>query len=175
MKRLVLAFALLAVAACSGESNLPTPSGKGTVRTINAMAGSPAVAFRIEERLIGEASFQDVTVATRWDDFSYIFNFEALFLGELSARRIASQTQKIDDGRDYSFVLTGDVAAPVVSVWEGSEREWNGDETVFEVQFANVAEQASVLGPIDVYFAPGGTAPVDGEQITTLEAIPCAR
>ena len=169
MKRLVLAFVLLAVAACSGESNLPTASGKGTVRTINAMASSPAVAFRIEERLIGQASFQDVTIATRWDDFSYIFNFEALFLGELSARRIASHTQKIDDGRDYTFVLTGDVAAPVVSVWEGSEREWNGDETVFEVQFANVAEQASVLGPIDVYFAPGGTAPVDGEQITTLD------
>lgn len=169
MKRLVLAFALLAVAACSSESNFPTPSGKGTVRTINAMAGSPAVAFRIEEQLIGQASFQDVTGATRWDDFSYIFNFEVVFLGELSARRIASLTQKIDDGRDYTFVLSGDAAAPVVSVWEGSEREWNGDETVFEVQFANVAEQASVLGPIDVYFAPDGTAPVDGEQITTLD------
>ena len=169
MKRLVTALALLAVAACSGESNLPTPSGKGTVRTINAMNGSPQVAFRIEERLIGAATFQGVTTASRWDDFSYIFNFETQFLGELSARRIASHTQKIDDGRDYTFVLSGDVAAPTVSVWEGSEREWNGDETVFELQFANVAEQASVLGPIDVYFAPDGTVPVDGEQITTLD------
>jgi len=169
MKRLILVFALMAVAACTSESNLPNPTGKGTIRAINAMAGSPAVGFRIEERLIGSAAFQNVTGATRWDDFSFIFNFEASFLGELTVRRIASHTQKIDDGRDYTLVLTGDVATPVVSVWEGNEREWNGDETIFEVRFANVAEQASVLGPIDVYFAPDGTAPVDGEQIATLD------
>ena len=169
MKRLVLAFAFLAVVACTSESNFPNPTGKGTVRAINAMSASPEVGFFIVERRIGQAGSQEVTATTRWDDFGYVFNFEVSFPGEITARRIASSMQKIDAGRDYTFVLTGDVEAPIVSVWEGSEREWDGSETVFEVRFANVAEQDSLLGLIDVYLAPDGTAPVAGEQIATLD------
>ena len=169
MKRWVLAFALMAVAACSGESNLPNPTGKGTVRTINAIAASPLVGFRIEERLIGTVGVQDVTGATRWDDFDYIFNFEAGFLGELAARTVASQALKIETGRDYSFVLTGDITAPAVTIWEGSERGWDGSETVFELRFGNAAPLLSALGPVDVFLAPAGTAPVAGEQIATLD------
>jgi len=169
MKRLVLVFALLALVSCAGESNLPTPTGKGTIRSINAMAGSPSVAFRLEKFLVGQAGFQDVTNSLRFDDFDYIFNWEAVYLGELSARNIASHMDKIETGMDYTFVLTGNVNAPVVNVWESSEREWNGDETVIELQFANYAPEASVLGPIDVYLAPDGTVPVAGEQIATLD------
>ena len=48
MKRLVLVFALLAVvAACTSDSNLPNPTGKGTIRALNAIIGSPDIAFRI--------------------------------------------------------------------------------------------------------------------------------
>jgi len=169
MKRMVIVLALLAIAACTGESNLPNPTGKGTVRMINAMPGSPVVAFRIEERLIGQGNYKEASTATRWDDFDYIFNFESQFLGELMARTIASQAQKIETGMDYSFVLTGDVTAPVVSIWEGSEREWEDNETVFELRVANVAEANSIPGPIDVYIAPDGTAPAVGEEIATLD------
>ena len=168
MKRLVLVFALLAVAACTSESNFPVATGKGTVRSINAMQESPTMAFRIEERVIGQADFQNVTAATRWDNLDYIFNWDASFLGEIELRRVASFSQKIDVGGDYTFVLTGDITAPDVTVWEGSEREWNGNETVSEFRFSNVAEIDSLLGPIDVYFAPDGTAPVVGEEIATL-------
>jgi hypothetical protein len=169
MKRLVMALVLSAVVACSGESNLPNPSGKGTVRAINAVTASPLVGFRIEERLLGTAGVQNVTGATRWDDFDYIFNFEAAFLGESTARTVASQALKIDVGMDYTFVLTGDITAPDVTIWEGSERTWDGSETVAEVRFGNVAPLLSAGGPVDVFFAPVGTAPVAGEQIATLD------
>ena len=165
MKRLLLVFALLAVTACTGESNLPVPTGKGTIRAINTISASPLVNFRIEERVLGTLSYKGASVGARFDDLEFTFNFDVLFLGDINATRVASQLQKIDANKDYTFVLTGAIDNPTITTWVGDERTWDGSETVFEVRFAHTAVS---LGAIDVYFAPTGTAPAIGEQRGTL-------
>lgn len=165
MKRLVLVFALFAIASCSTESGLPNPTGKGTIRALNAMVASPDVGFRIEARLLSSLGYQESSVAQRFDDFDYVFNFEASFFGDPDPRTVASTAFKVETGQDYTMVLTGDVTAPTVTVWETSERTWAGTETVFEMRFAHTA---ATVGAIDVYFAPDGTAPVIGEERGTL-------
>ncbi len=167
MKRLVLVFALLALVACVSESNFPNPTGKGTIRAINAIPASQQVGFRIEEMsgLLGNLFYRDASAGQRFDDFSYIFNFEVSFFGDITTTRIASPTLKVDANKDYTFVLTGDIASPTVTVWEGDERNWEGSETVFEVRFAHTA---ATLGDIDVYFAADGIVPAIGEERGTL-------
>jgi len=166
MKRLVLFIGLLAVlAACSSESNLPTPTGKGTIRGINAITGSPNITFRIEERILGNIDYKNGSNGTRYDDFEYIFNFEAFLAGDLEVTRIASVTLKVDANKDYSLVISGDLLNPTVTIWEGDERSFDGTETVFETRFAHTA---ATLGDVDLYFAPDGTAPAIGEEIGSL-------
>ncbi len=165
MKRLLLVFALLAVTACTGESNLPVPTGKGTIRAINAIVASPSVVFRIEERGLGTVSSKQASVGVRFDDLEYTFNFDVQFPGQPGQTRITSQLQKVDANKDYSFVLSGPIDNPIVTTWVGDERAWDGGETVFEVRFAHTAAS---LSAIDVYFAPDGTAPAIGEQRGTL-------
>jgi len=166
MKRLLLVVALLAVlAACSTESNLPTPTGKGTIRGINAIIGSPRIGFRIEERFLGNMDYKNGITGARWDDFEYIFNFEVLFAGDLEVTRIASVTLKVDADKDYSLVISGDLMNPTVTIWEGDERSFDGTETVFESRFAHTA---ATLGDVDVYFAPDGTVPAIGQEVGSL-------
>ena len=166
MKTAFTLLAVLALAACSGESGLPDPTGKGSVRAINAIPGSQQIAFRIEERLLEAISYKSGSSGVRYDDFEYTFNFDASFLGDTNARRVASLVQKIDNERDYTFVITGDVAAPDITVWEGDERVFSGTETVFEVRYAHLAES---LGPVDIYLAAEGVAPAAGNAIATLD------
>lgn len=163
--RAATAVALFALAACTGDTGFPDPSGKGTVRAFNAIKGSPSISFRIEERTIESLLYKGSSPATRWDDFQYTFNFDTFVLGDTQLQRIASVPQKIDVGRDYTFVLTGALTSPTVSVWEADERTFSGTETVFEARFANLSP---ALGDVDIYFAPAGTAPALGEEIGTL-------
>ena len=165
MKKLLLFFALLPLAGCGGESALPNPTGKGTVRAINAMPQTPTVAFRIEERLLDNLSYGDGSPGQRWDDFEYAFNFEVDIIGEMDPRRVATEVLKVDADRDYTLVLTGDPFAPTVTVWEQDEREFDGTETVFQVQFAHTAAGEAAL---DVYFADAATPPALGEERATL-------
>lgn len=166
MKRLLLVLALLAAAAsCTSDSSLPTPTGKGTFRAINAIVGSPSIGFRIEERFLNNVDYKGTTGSNRFDDFSYNFNFEIQFLGDLTVTRIATINLKIDANRDYSLVISGDIMNPVINVWENDERDWGDTETVFETRFSHAA---ATMGDIDVYFAPTGTAPAIGEQRGTL-------
>ena len=159
------AVALLALAACTSESGFPSPSGKGTVRAFNAIKGSPSISFKIEERTIESLLYKGASTGSRWDDFQYTFNFDTLIFGETSLRRIASVPQKVDATRDYTFVLTGALTSPSVTVWESDERTFDSTDTVFEARFANLSP---VLGDVDIYFAAEGTAPVLGEEIGSL-------
>ncbi len=166
MKRLVLVFALLAVvAACTSDSNLPNPTGKGTIRALNAIIGSPDIAFRIEETFLGRISYKGSTNGDRYDDFDYIFNFEVTFLGDSAVTRIASVNLKVDADRDYTFVLSGDLMNPTVTIWEEGERIFDDTETVFEARFAHTA---ATLGDVDIYFAVDGTVPAIGEERGSL-------
>ena len=158
--------ATLAIAACTSESNLPEATGKGGVRGINAIPGSPVVTFRIEERSLGNLSYKNSSTPALYDDFEYNLNFDIVNPGEDEPQRIASVTQKVDVGQEYVFVISGDVANPTVTTWETPLRDWEGSETVFEARFAHLAAS---LGTVDVYFyEQSGPAPVQGEQVATL-------
>ena len=158
--------AALVLAACTSDSQLPSPTGKGGVRGINAIPGSPVVTFRIEERSLGNLNYKNSSTPTLYDDFEYNFNFDIINPGEDEAQRIASTTQKVDNGVEYVFVVSGDLANPTLTTWETPLRDWSGSETVFEARFAHLAES---LGNIDVYFYDqSGPLPVQGEQVATL-------
>ena len=156
MRTTLIAFALLALAACTGDSAFPEPTGKGTIRAINAIKSSPDVSFRIEEVLVDAVPFRSASQAQRYDDFSYVFNFEVVFFGASEATRIASPRLKVDANRDYTILLTGTLSNPATTIWEADERTFDGNETVFEMRFAHAAP---TLGAVDVYFAAPGVAP----------------
>lgn len=156
--------AALAV-GCAQESDLPNPTGKGRVQAINGIPASPGIEFRIEERELATLSYKSASAGANYDDFEYQFNFDTVIDPLEGRTRIASVAQKVDVNRHYTFVLTGEVAAPDVMVWEGEQRVFDDGATVFQVQFAHLAES---LGELDVYLAPQGTAPVVGAEIGSV-------
>lgn len=162
---LVACAGALFLGACTGDSNLPNPTGKGQIRAINAMPGSPEVRFLIEERPLGSVLYKSSSAVNAYDDFDYNFNFEALFPGESSLTRVATYPFKVEKDKEHIFVLTGEVTAPSVSVWTGDIRVFSGTETSFEARFAHTM---TTLGSVDVHFNPVGEPPAAGMQAATL-------
>ena len=71
MKRnLLAALSVVAItfAGCAKDSDLPNPTGEGTIRAINAIPASPAISFLIEERLVAPVTYKSATASTHWDD-----------------------------------------------------------------------------------------------------------
>jgi len=156
--------ALLLAAGCAKESSLPTPTGKGTIRAINAITNAPNVAFRIEERSVESIAWKAASGGVRFDDFSYDFNFDTVLTGNLTSTRVATVTQKIDASHDYTFVLTGSLNSPTVTVWEADEPQFSENATTMLMRFGHLA---ATLGDFDVYAAEAGVAPVAGMAIAT--------
>ena len=168
MKRiLLLAICLTAVSfgACSNETSLPVATGKGSIRAINTIPTSPSFSFRIEEQFIGSVAYKASSPPARWDDLEYNFNFDVVLAGDQEVTRIATEFLDVQRDRDYTYVVSGEIAAPVITLWEGDERTWVGDETVFEVRFGHTAAS---LGNVDVYFADASVPPALGSEIGTL-------
>lgn len=165
MRKLLLLGLLAALVGCSGETGFPTPTGKGSVRAINAVPQSPTITALIEERVLGNLPYGDATAGQRWDDFQYTFNFRVSIIGEDDPRTIASQVLKVDADRDYTLLLTGDTLNPTVTVLESDERFYDGTEAFFQVQFIHAAPGE---GPLDAYLAPPGTPLVAGEELATV-------
>lgn len=168
MKRyLVTALLAAAIAAggCAKESDLPNPTGKGTVRALNAIPTSPDISFLIEERLISQVSFKAPSSASSWDDLDYTFNFRVLFPGDGQATQVASQFIDVVADTDYTMLISGALIAPDITVWETGIREWTGDETVYEVRLGHAS---STLGPVDFYILDPGSAPAAGGQVATV-------
>ncbi len=129
------------------------------------MPTSPEVLFLIEERAIGNVSYATASTQNEFDDLDYIFNVEVQLPDTLLRQRVASSAIKIEADREYTFLISGDLAAPTIIVWDEISRRWEGTETDFQVKFGHTAES---LGPIDVYFAAPGIAPAAGEEKGTL-------
>ena len=174
MKRAFLPLLLAATIlyGCSSDSSLPTPTGQGFIRSFNAVPGSPAIDFLIEEcpirpirRCRDVMPYRSAVSLDEWDDFAYNFNFEIRLPGETENRRVATEFLDVVADRDYTLVLTGDAEAPDVTVWEADIREWSDTETVFDARFGHTS---ATLGPVDVYLNAPGVAPAVGEQIGTL-------
>ena len=87
---LLACLAALFATACTSESALPDPTGKGSVRAINAIPGSPSINFRIEERTLANLAYQESSAPAQYDDFEYVFNFNVDVPGESVSQRIAT-------------------------------------------------------------------------------------
>lgn len=169
MKRISIALVALimasGIAACGGDSKFPVATGKGSVRAINAISTSPQVGFLIEERPLDAINFKSNSSPRDWDNLQFTFNFDAVLAGDITVTRVASQLLDVVANVEYTFLISGLLTAPTITVWEIAEREFSGTETVFEMR---VGHAADALGPVDVYVALDGTAPVLGEQAATL-------
>ncbi len=165
MKRIFAGLAVLLLAACSNESDLPEATGKATLRAINAVPTGGEVAFRIEERLIGTMNYKESTQSVRYDDLDYVFNFDTVFAGDQGRTRFASQALDVVANLDYTFLLTGSVANPTITLFEDEEREFSETETVFEAKFVHASAS---MGALDYFFADPATPPAPGEQVATL-------
>ena len=161
---IVAALAAAMLGGCA-ETSLPEATGKGTINMINAMPASPSVAFLIEERILGGVAYKVAHGAQSFDDLTYNFNFEYIVPGDTAPIRTATAFLDVVADNEYTFVLTGSVTAPDVTLWERPQRDWSGTETVFE---AAIAHLSPALGNVDLYFAPTGTAPVLGEERAKL-------
>jgi hypothetical protein len=154
----------LALGGCT-ESQRPEATGKGTIRAIHAVPTGADVTFLIEERSLGNLAYKNSTSAQQFDDLTYNFNFDTRKPGTTSLSRIATETVTIAPEMDYVFVLTGTIASPSIVLWETEERQWNGDETTFEVSAGHLSPGS---GALDVYFVEKGTAPAAGTERGTL-------
>ena len=168
MKRIFLPLALLGallIGACGSDSSLPEATGKANIRAINAIPTSQEVNFLIEERLIGSAPYQGATNPAQYDDLEYTFNVDVFFAGNTNIRRVARQFLDVEANKDYTFLLSGEVASPTITVWQGDERTFDETDTVFAAQFAHASGS---LGNLDYYFADAGTVPALGNAVATL-------
>lgn len=167
MKQTVILVTLAGVvlmAAC-GESSLPVATGKANIRAINAIKASPNISFKIEERTIGDVSYKSVSPQGRYDDLDYTFNFDVFFAGDTARTRVASEQIDFVTDQDYTLLISGTLATPVVTLWETAARTFTVDETIFQARFAHTA---TTLGTVDYYFAAAGVAPVMGQEVATL-------
>jgi len=160
----VCALAFLTT-ACTGDSNRPVATGEGTIRAINTISSAPDFSFLIEERTAGGAAYANASQPLEFDDLEYTFNFQVALPGLVGPQRVASVQQKIEKDHSYSFLITGEVAAPDIIVWDYPITEVVAGTTTFEVRFGHTAES---VGPIDVYFAPAGVAPAAGAEVASL-------
>ncbi len=170
MKRIFLILACAGVAllgACTSDSELPNPSGKGTIRAVNAIPGSPDIQFLIEERILGIIGYQEATTPVRFDDFEYNFNFDIRLPGETGSTRVATVLQKVDANRDHVFLLTGDPLNPDVSVVSADERQFADGSTVFAMRFAH-AVQSLAAQDVDIYLDELVDPPVVVNRVATL-------
>ena len=164
---IVAALAAAMLGGCA-ETSLPEATGKGTINMINAMPASPSVAFLIEERILGGVAYKVAHGAQSFDDLPYNFNFEYLVPGNTTPIRTATVFLDVVADNEYTFVLTGSVTAPDVTLWERPQRDWDGTETVFEAAIAHLSPALDDVDDVDVYFATTGTAPVLGEERAKL-------
>jgi len=170
MKQIVLVLVLASgfmLGACGVGSNRPTPTGKASIMAINAIHGSPSLNFLIEETTIGQVPYKGASTVASYDDLDFTFNFDTFFAGDTALTRIASQHIDFVANQHYTLVATGTIAAPVLTLWEETQRDFVDTDTVFQARFAHTSDQFGASS-IDVYFALNGVAPVLGEQVATL-------
>jgi hypothetical protein len=161
---LLLLSAAALLTACA-ESNLPSPSGKGRISAINAIPQSPSVLFLIEERSLANVNYQDTSGTQLFDNFSYKFNFEIVNPGATERTRVATEEFQVETNKDYILVLTGQVDAPTVTVWENDIPEFAESATNLLIRFAHTAES---YGDMDFYLTDSALLPDLGAAHASL-------
>ena len=102
---------------------------------------------------------------TLFDDFEYNLNFDALLAGETELTRIASQLLQVVKDMEYTLIISGDLAAPTLTLWERAERVYADGGTVLEASFGHFSP---ALGDVDIYFADAAIVPAAGNEVGTL-------
>jgi hypothetical protein len=156
---------LLVLGAGCSESKFDQATGKGWIRGINSIVDSPELFFVIAEQAEGGVNFRATQGFNEWDDLSYNFSFDLFRQGQDEPDRLVTQLVDVEPDIEYSLALIGSLDEPELLMWEVPEREWDGTEAIFEVDFVHLSPQT---GQLDVYYAPEGTAPVPGNEIGTL-------
>ena len=162
--RALIVFAVLVGGGCA-ETTLPEATGKGSINAINAIPDAPGLNFLIEERFLGTVGYKGSLGAQPFDDLIYNFHFEFARLGDTELTRIATQVVDVVADTEHTLVITGSIAAPILTLWERPQRVFDDNATVFEAGFAHLSPS---LGNVDVYFATTGTMPVLGEERAKL-------
>jgi len=168
MRRFLLLSACLAallLSACTSGSKFPDPTGKGSIQAINAISTSPTITFLIEERRNGNLDFTTSSPKTRFDDFEYNLNFDALLAGDSEPTRIASQLLQVVKDTEYTLIISGDLAEPTLTLWERPVRVYADGGTVLEASFGHFSP---ALGDVDIYFADAAIVPAAGNEVGTL-------
>ena len=63
------------------------------------------------------------------------------------------------------MLVSGELASPTITLWEGDERTFVEADTVFEARFAHAAAS---LGTVDYYFDDPAVTPALGNEVATL-------
>jgi hypothetical protein len=167
MRRFLLlsgCLAALLISACTSGSGFPDPTGKGSIQAINAISTSPTISFFIEERVLGNLDFKSASNKALYDDFEYTFNFDTVLAGASEHTRTSQLLQVVKD-MEYTFVISGDLAAPTITLWERAMRVYADGGTVLEASFGHFSP---ALGDVDIYFADAVIVPAAGNEIGTL-------
>jgi Domain of unknown function (DUF4397) len=162
---LVACAAMLAIGACAKESDRPVATGKASIRAINSIPGSPPIEFDIEQRSLGNIDYKSTSTTARYDDLSYTFNFQVLLAGDTTKTVVANYPLDVVADMDYTFLISGALDAPTITLWQEPGKTFTGDETTMSLR---IAHTAASLGDVDVYLSPPGTAPVLGQAVGTL-------
>ncbi len=171
---LAICLAAVVTGACSPESNFPVATGTGSIGAINAIATSPDFSMLIEERSMGLAAYKGMVGPASFEDLEYDFHFEVSLDGVTAPTRVATRHLDVMADMVYTYVISGAIASPTLTLWEFPLREFSDTDTVFEARFGHTSES---LGDIDVYFAAPGVAPALGAELGTLafgEVLPVA-
>ena len=164
---LLIIINTLLIGACedNGESIFIEPTGKGSIRMINAMKAAPDINFLIEQKILAGANYRSSTNLYQYDDLDYQFHFEVRYAGISFATLFSSQQLNVIADTEYTFLVSGTLENPSITIWEYLNQEANDLTTSFNVRFAHTAESYSSL---DYYFNLSGVTPVIGDDIGTV-------
>lgn len=156
---------LLTIAACSGESKLPVATGKGSISAINTIVSSPQIGVLIEQRPLAAVDFGKSTPASPFDDLDYTFNFSVQLAPGADLTRVASTELSVVKDTAYTFVISGSLASPDITLWQSPITVFAAGTTNADVQFGHTSP---ATGDYDVYLLDAATAPALGNESASL-------
>lgn len=167
----MLAIIIVLCGGCSNNSssNLGEATGKGSISALHAISDLGPVSFLIEETTLANIDYKEFSGITEYDDLTYNFNFDIFLPNDTESTRLVTREVSVVADTAYTFVLTGSLANPEITLWTQFGRDWqavlddaadNGtDITILDVAFGHLANN---VGDLDIYMSTPGTVPVPG-------------
>ena len=165
-----------ALGACSsGSSDVEEATGEGSISGLHAISDLGPVNFMIEETTIANIDYKEFSGIVEYDDLTYNFNFDILLPDETEFTRMATAELSVVADTAYTFVLTGSLADPQITLWQQINRDWQplideaeANETEVTILDASFGHVAHDVGTLDIYLAEPGTVPALGNEVATI-------